>query len=75
MAAAVQIVFIPVPVAGSSFPRVTGDHPQRERKTPSRWPLNSPIPTNEARRALDDARRQLAEQRARKLLRELEPSP
>jgi hypothetical protein len=75
MNAAVQIVFIPVPVAGSSFPRVIGTHPKSEHKTSPHWPLNQQIPSDATRRMLDDARRQLADERGRRLLRELEHRP
>jgi hypothetical protein len=71
------IVFVPVliPTAGSSFPRVIGERHGRTGKTPNGWPpLNrQPIPTEETRRMLDAARRDLAEEKARRLLRELTP--
>jgi hypothetical protein len=75
MLAPVQIVFVPVPVAGSSFPRVIGNRYPSHGKTPPGWPLKSPIPTQETRRMLETARRDLAEEKARRLLRELEPRP
>jgi hypothetical protein len=73
MSAAVQVVFVPV-VMGSSFPRVIGDHPPRVGRTKSGWPPpnKQPIPTQETRRMLDMARRELAEAKARRLLQELE---
>jgi hypothetical protein len=71
-----SIVFVPVPVwvGGSSFPRVTGEHYQRHGKTPSGWPPpnHQHIPTDQTRRMLDAARRDLAEAKARRLLRELD---
>jgi hypothetical protein len=75
--APVQIVFVPVPVAGSSFPRVIGTRYPSQGKTPPGWPLRNcqQIPTQETRRLLDTARRELAEAKARRLLRELEPRP
>jgi hypothetical protein len=73
-----KIVFVPfpvpVPVAGSSFPRVIGTRYPSQGKTNPGWPpLNrQPIPTEETRRMLDAARRDLAEEKARRLLRELQ---
>jgi hypothetical protein len=76
MILAPTIIFVPVPVptsafvAGSSFPRITGHRPPQHGKTPPSWPpahRQSP-PSQDAQRALDNARRELAEQRARKLL-------
>jgi hypothetical protein len=69
---AVRIVFVPVPVAGSSFPRVIGQRHPPKGKTPPGWPLHQPIPTQETKRMLETARRDLAEEKARRLLRELE---
>jgi hypothetical protein len=74
---AVQIIFVPMPVAGSSFPRVIGQRYPSKGKTPTGWPPPShqPIPTQETRRMLEMARRDLAEAKARRLLQELEHVP
>jgi hypothetical protein len=71
------IIFVPypVPVAGSSFPRVIGEHHQRAGRTKPGWPIGpQPIPnSDEKRRALiDEARRVIARQREEKLWRELQ---
>jgi hypothetical protein len=70
--AAVKIVFVPVPVAGSSFPRVIGERHPPKGKTPPGWPLHQQIPTQETKRLLETARRDLSEAKARRLLRELQ---
>jgi hypothetical protein len=73
---AVQIVFVPVPVAGSSFPRDIGDHPPRVGKQKTGWPIGpQPIPNaEEERRALlDEARRVLERKREERAWRELGP--
>jgi hypothetical protein len=78
MTAAVQIIFVPVPVAGSSFPRVIGTRYPSQGKTKPGWPHSpQPIPNaDEKRRALlDEARRVLARRREEKLWRELAPRP
>jgi hypothetical protein len=59
MTAAVQILLVPIPVAGSAFPRVTQHRPVREHKSPVNWPLTQQIPNADTRRMLDAARRQL----------------
>ena len=71
------ILVIPVPVPRASRRGLDRDpnwSPAREPKTLPRWPLQQPIPTD-ARRALDTARRELAERRAQRLWRELEQRP
>jgi hypothetical protein len=70
-----HIVFVPIPVPVPTASRRGRDrdpdwNPPREPKTTSRWPLQQSIPTD-ARRALDTARRELADRRAQRLLREL----
>jgi hypothetical protein len=72
------VVFVPVPIptAGSSFPRVIGDHPSRVGKQKPGWPIGpQSIPNaDEKRRALlDEARRVLARRREEKAWRELAP--
>jgi hypothetical protein len=72
LAPTIILVPYPVPVMGSSFPRVIGERFGRTGKTPPGWPLRQELPTREAKQMLDSARRELAETRARKLLNELE---
>jgi hypothetical protein len=72
---AVSIVVLPVPVfVGASLYRRLGPQLTREPKTFSRWPLPSrAIPDRKAVDAmLDQARRDLSERRAQRLLQELE---
>ena len=64
----VQIVVIPVPVAGQTWSKKTPP-PQYSHKPANRWPLTNTIPQEDARRQLDDARRKIAHERDR--LREL----
>jgi len=74
----VQIVVVPMPVpcAGGWTDRAQyNEHPQRRRKDRSDWPRFQPIPTQETRRQLDDARRLLAERREQRAWRELESRP
>jgi hypothetical protein len=76
VSAAPIVVFVPYPVwvGGSSFPRVIGHRYPREHKTPNGWPPSNrqQIPGPETQRILDNARRDLAEAKARRLLRELD---
>jgi hypothetical protein len=71
MTPATTIVLVPIPVMGwlTKYP----GHTPREAKTRPGWPLRQPIPSPaERQRMLDQARRQLAEQRERKAIAELE---
>ena len=61
--APVQIILVPVPAAASNK-RVNRREPAQpipHRNGP--WPLNHPVPDAETRRALDDARREIANRR------------
>jgi hypothetical protein len=60
----VQIVVIPVPVAGQTWSKKTPP-PQYSHKPANRWPLTNTIPQEDARRQLDVARRQIASERDR----------
>jgi hypothetical protein len=71
-----HIIFVPIPVPVPEASRRGLDrdpdwNPPREPKTTPRWPLQQSIPSPETRRLLDTARRELAEQRATRLMREL----
>jgi hypothetical protein len=71
---AVVILPVPIFVAASWLDRHSQIAP-REPKTNGRWPLSQPIPSEDARRALAEARRAIALQRERRLMRELERAP
>jgi hypothetical protein len=58
----VQIVVIPIPVAGQVWSRRT-PQPQYPCKRRETWPLNQSIPTPETRRMLEDARRRMTSMR------------
>jgi hypothetical protein len=76
-----HIIFVPIPVPVPTASRRGLDrdpdwNPPREPKTNPRWPFKpQPFPTQETRRALDEARRAIAERRAHRLWRELEERP
>jgi hypothetical protein len=57
-----NVVFIPVPVAGQTWNK-RAPLPQYPSKPTNRWPLFSPIPQQETRRTLDDARARVAAER------------
>jgi hypothetical protein len=58
----IVVVPIPVPVAGQTWNKRAPQpkYPSKRRET---WPLSNPIPTEDARRYLDDARRRIARER------------
>jgi hypothetical protein len=58
----VQVVFVPIPVAGQTWSKRTSPpkYPDKRRET---WPLSQSIPTDEARRQLDDACARVASER------------
>jgi hypothetical protein len=58
-----NIVVIPVPVAGQTYNKRAGKPVYPPRQSQERWPLSSPIPTEETRRMLDDARRRMTIER------------
>jgi hypothetical protein len=68
---AVQVIFVPVPMAGAWLDRRIGK-PDRAARPANQWPLRQEIPSQAARDQLQNARRLIAEQRARKLLDELD---
>jgi hypothetical protein len=74
-----QIIILPVPVPVFEakpkwWQRARSDPaPQRERKSDPSWPKKQEIPTEETRRLLDGARREIAERREQRALRELMP--
>ena len=74
---AVNVVFVPVPVpsAGVTHRRNPPTPPYpRERDNRGRWPLTIPVPVRDHRAARDliaQGKRIIAEDRASKLLREL----
>jgi hypothetical protein len=74
MQSAVQIIFVPVPCAGTTHWRVPPTPPQYPRPQRERWPVRQSIPvsTRETRNLIEAAKRAVAEQRARELLRQLE---
>jgi hypothetical protein len=70
------VIIVPVPVMSvrrSWWQRTSTGPSPTERKSNGPWPLQQPIPTDETRRLLDDARRTLAERRAQRLWREIQP--
>jgi hypothetical protein len=58
----VQIVVVPIPVAGQTWSK-RAPLPQYPNKQRATWPLSQSIPTEEARRTLDDARRRVVSER------------
>jgi hypothetical protein len=58
----VQIVVIPVPMAGQTWSK-RDPKPQYPNKRRDNWPLFQEIPRQETRRQLDDARRRIASER------------
>jgi hypothetical protein len=69
-----SIIIVPVPVGGSNsgwLRRCPPDYPPKPR--PAHWPPRQAIPTDDARRAIAQARREIAEARAARLMRELRP--
>jgi hypothetical protein len=71
---ATQIVLVPYPVpvpAAMGWLTKYPGHTPREGKTSPGWPLRQSIPTQETRRLLDLARRDIAERRERKAIAEL----
>ena len=56
----VQIIFVPVPAAASNKRVYRRDPAQLIPQRNGSWPLNRPIPDAETRRALDSARREIA---------------
>jgi hypothetical protein len=70
LAPTIILIPYPVPVAGSAFPRVIDKPFHKQQKTNPSWPPpnHQQIPTEATRRMLDNARTEIAEQRARKLL-------
>jgi hypothetical protein len=68
-----QIILIPIPVASNGWltgPRRLICPPHPSNKRPPHWPPRQMIPSPPARDALEQVRRELAERRAAKLLRE-----
>jgi hypothetical protein len=68
------VVFVPIPVPVLCASGNVGwvkrtPQPTYPSKRRENWPLSSPIPTDETRRTLDDARRRIASEREK--LREL----
>jgi hypothetical protein len=57
-----NVVLVPIPVAGQTWSKRTPQpqYPSQRRQT---WPLHQSIPTDEARRMLDDARRRMTSER------------
>jgi hypothetical protein len=62
---AVQIVFVPIPVAGSGWLRQGRPPPYPQRPRDRAWPPSQPIPRDESqlRDLLTNARRHVAENR------------
>jgi hypothetical protein len=58
------VVFVPIPVCGQTWNK-RAPQPRYPSKRPETWPLRQSIPSDETRRMLDDARRNLAENRQR----------
>jgi hypothetical protein len=74
MSSGMQVVLVPYPVfVGASLYRRLGPQLTREPKTGSQWPIRQAIPD---KRAIDDlltkTRREIADRRAQRLMRELE---
>jgi hypothetical protein len=65
----VVFVPVPVPVAASWLTRYNSVRRYPAKQT-GRWPLRQPIPSQEARRLLEQAKRAIAEQLLRQLSRE-----
>jgi hypothetical protein len=68
------IIILPIPVAGQTYSKRASPprYPPPPRPTP--WPPDrQPIPSPEARAMLRDAKRAIAEEKARKLLSERTP--
>jgi hypothetical protein len=71
----VQVVLIPVPCAGSTHWLIPRPPPYPRECRERRWPLKTSVPVRDlkaAREMLNDAKRRIAERRARELLRQLE---
>jgi hypothetical protein len=72
---AVQIIVVPVPVMGSTHWLIPRPRPYPRDARPAHWPPKTSIPVRDmgqVKKMIADAKRMLAEQRATKLLRELE---